>query len=111
MADIKVRRANVVLTIPDYQQNEYLAKGFDVIDSNGRVIVKTTPNDINSLKKAYKELCEKVDALEKENKALKKALKSSETIEEEPEDDEFEEIPDEELQEDPPTRKKSKKKR
>lgn len=110
MANITVRRANVVLDVPDYQQNEYLAKGFDVIDANGRVIVKTIPNDINSLKKAYKELCEKVDSLEKENKALKKALKSSKT-KEEPEDDEFEEIPDEEPEEDPPVKRKSKKRK
>ena len=31
--DITVRRANVLLTIPEDQKSEYLAKGFDVIDT------------------------------------------------------------------------------
>ena len=74
MAIIQVRRANVILDVPEEQKGEYLAKGFDVIDAQGRVIERTTPNDINTLKKAYAELTEKVKALEEENKQLKEKL-------------------------------------
>lgn len=91
MANIKVKRANVVLTIPDYQQAEYLAKGFDVIGANGEVLIKTTPNDTNSLKKAYTELTAQVAELEAENKQLKEQLASKskkvEKVKDEPEED------------------------
>ena len=76
MATITVRQANVVLDVPEEQKSEYLAKGFDVIGADGKVIEKTTPNDINSLKKAYKELTEKAKKLELENAKLKKQLAS-----------------------------------
>lgn len=76
MANIIVRRANVVLDIPEFQKAEYLAKGFDVIGPNGKIIERTTPNDINSLKKSFNELTEKVKELEKENAKLKEQLAS-----------------------------------
>lgn len=105
MATIKVRKANVVLTVPDYQQNEYLAKGFDVIGANGKVVVRTTPNDINSLKKAYSELLSEVEELRKENSKLKEQLGSkSKKVEnevEEPEVEEPVEEPQEEIPEEP----------
>lgn len=107
MATIQVRQANVVLDIPEEQKNEYLAKGFDVIGPDGRILERTTPNDINSLKKAYTELSDRIKALEEENRQLKeqltskpvkeekkKAVKEPEPIpeelpEEEPEEEEF----------------------
>lgn len=109
MGNILVRQANVVLDIPEEQKNEYLAKGFDVIGPDGKPIIKATPNDINSLKKAYTELSDRVKALEEENRQLKeqlasntkpvkeekkKAVKEPEPIpeelpEEEPEEEEF----------------------
>lgn len=89
MANITVKRANVLLTIPDYQKDEYLAKGFDVLGANGKVIEKTIPNDVNSLKKAYHELTEKVKKLEEENKRLKAKLAvKPEKVDEEPEEEE-----------------------
>lgn len=91
MATITVRQANVVLDIPEEQKSEYLAKGFDVIGADGRIIEKTTPNDLNSLKKAYKELTAKVEELQKENEKLKKQLASKgkkvEEVKAEPEED------------------------
>ncbi len=77
MATIQVRRANVILEVPDEQKDEYLAKGFDVIGPNGKVIEKSIPNDPNSLKKAYTELSDKVKALEEENRQLKEQLASN----------------------------------
>ena len=93
MANITVRRANVILTVPDYQQAEYLAKGFDVIGADGKVLIKTTPNDTNSLKKAYKELTARVMELEAENKKLKEQLASKSTkvekVKDESKEDEY----------------------
>lgn len=76
MANITVRRANVVLDVPEVQKNEYLAKGFDVIGADGKILERTVPNDVNSLKKAYHELTEKVKELEAENKKLKEQIAS-----------------------------------
>lgn len=50
---ITVRRANVLLDVPEEQKYEYLAKGFDVVASDGTVIEHTVPSDVNVLKKAY----------------------------------------------------------
>lgn len=86
MGNILVRQANVVLDIPEEQRDEYLAKGFDVIGANGKPIIKATPNDLNSLKKAFAELTEKVKALELENSQLKKQLNSQDTPKIEDED-------------------------
>lgn len=92
MATITVRQANVVLDVPEEQKGEYLAKGFDVIGADGKIIEKTTPNDLNSLKKAYKELTAKVEELQKENEKLKKQLSSkSKKVEEVEEPEEAEE--------------------
>lgn len=91
MANIIVKRANVILDVPDYQKSEYLAKGFDIIGADGKVIERTVPNDVNTLKKAYHELTEKVKALEEENKKLRSKLSAKA---EEPE--ELDEIPEEE---------------
>lgn len=77
MGIIQVKRANVILDIPDYQQDEYLAKGFDVIGADGKVVVKATPNDPNSLKKAFTELTAEVEKLRKENAELKNQLESN----------------------------------
>ena len=83
MGIIQVRRANVILDVPEEQQEEYLAKGFDVIGADGKVLVKTVPNDINSLKKSYTELLSEFEAMKKENEELKKQLASQkeETVE------------------------------
>lgn len=93
---ITVRRANVILDIPEAQKNEYLAKGFDVIGANGKVIERTTPNDVNSLKKAFNELTARVKELEAENAKLKEQLspkkKKVEKVEE-PKAEKAEEVP------------------
>lgn len=76
METIKVRRANVVLTVPKEQRGEYLAKGFDVLDSNGNIAEHTTPSDINTLKTAYANHIKKIEMLEAENKKLKSELRA-----------------------------------
>lgn len=76
MKTIKVRRANVVLTIPEEQRREYLAKGFDILDEKGNVIEHTTPTDPNTLKTAYINHIKKIETLEAEIKKLKSGLRA-----------------------------------
>ena len=70
---ITVRRGNVLLDVPAEQQSEYLAKGYDVLGPNGKVLIKTIPNDINSLKKGYSDL-------QKENAELKKKIEELQLV-------------------------------
>ena len=63
---ITVKRANVVLDVLDEQKDEYLAKGFNVINDSGEVIESSVPNDVNSLTVAYSQHVEKIESLEKE---------------------------------------------
>ena len=72
---IIVRRANVLLEVPQDQQDEYLAKGFDVLDSKGKVVVEATmTNDISTLRKKLAEAQEKIKVLAAENKRLTRNL-------------------------------------
>lgn len=61
---IKVRRGNVILRVPEYQKQEYLAKGFDVITEDGKVLEATVPSDVNTLKRAYVKHLAKIKELE-----------------------------------------------
>ena len=76
MEIIQVRRANVILDVPEDQKDEYLAKGFDVLGPDGRVVIKSVPNDMNSLKKAVADLTEENKKLKEENDKLKEQLTS-----------------------------------
>ena len=71
MNTITVRRANVVLDVPEEQKAEYLAKGFDVINANGKVVEATVPEDLNTLKTAYSNHLIQIKALQAENQKLK----------------------------------------
>ena len=72
MDTITVRRANVILRVSPEQKQEYLNKGFDVIDdTTGAVKEATVPMDVNVLKKAYVEHMAKIKELEDEIKKLK----------------------------------------
>lgn len=71
MKTISMRRANVILDVPEEQKQEYLAKGFDVIDASGNIVEYTTPSDLNTLKTAYVNHVKKIKDLEDEIKKLK----------------------------------------
>ena len=74
---IRVKRANVILDIAEQQQSEYLAKGFDVVDDKGNILIESlTTNDPSTLHKKLMEAHEKIKALEQENKLLKEKLNS-----------------------------------
>lgn len=75
METIKVRRANVILTVPDFQKKEYLAKGFDVIAKDGKILEEATmTNDISTLQKKLKEAQDKIKHLEAEIVRLNQEL-------------------------------------
>lgn len=64
---IKVRKANTVLTVPDDEKASFLAKGYDVLGANGKVVEESTPTDTATLQAKYLEL-------KAENEKLKKEL-------------------------------------
>jgi len=67
---IIVRRGNVVLDVPEIDRQSYLDKGYDVIDSAGRVVERCTPTDVNTLQTRCREL-------EAENAKLRAALEET----------------------------------
>jgi uncharacterized small protein (DUF1192 family) len=98
--NITVRKANVVLTVPEEQREEYLNKGFDVIDSKTLAVVdKAIPRDVNALSVMVQELQDKVKALTEENARLKAELGSSTPTASSHEEDKPEELEDEEISE------------
>ena len=76
---VRVQRANVVLQVDDEQVNEYLAKGFDVIGDDGKVLQASVPNDVNVLKQKFVEHTERIKALEDEIASLKAKKTSTKT--------------------------------
>lgn len=68
---IKVKRANVVLTVDDDKKDYYLAKGFNIYSQDGELLEEAIPVDIGVLQKAYVMQKAKIKALEAEIDALK----------------------------------------
>lgn len=105
---ITVRRGNVLLDVPSEQQSEYLAKGYDVLGPDGKVLIKTIPNDMNSLKKGYSDLQKENAELKKKIEELELVIKSfnqeepeePEEVSNEPEDEGWDEMEDSEEPED-----------
>jgi len=89
MSNITVRKANVLLTVPVEQKEEYLNKGFDVVDSRGNAVIeRAIPKDVNALSVMVQELQEEVKKLKEENIKLKAQLSSNEKPVEEPKEEE-----------------------
>ena len=102
---ITVRRGNVLLDVPSEQQSEYLAKGYDVLGPDGKVLIKTIPNDMNSLKKGYSDLQKENAELKIKIEELQLVIKSfnqeePEEVSNEPEDEGWDEMEDLEEPED-----------
>lgn len=81
---ITVRRDNVVLDIPADQKNYYMGLGYNVIGKDGSVIEETTPTDIASLQRFYKDAKKKIAELEAEIKTLKAQKREKPVKKEEP---------------------------
>ena len=76
---IEVRRGNVYLTIASELADRYVAKGFDIVDTEGNVIKQSVPNDIQTLKASYEAHIQEIKDLKQEIKDLKTQLRESAT--------------------------------
>lgn len=76
---VRVRRGGTYLTIAATSVERYIAKGFDVVGTDGRVINEGVPNDVNALKKAFEEHVAKIKSLEAKISELE--AKKSEAVE------------------------------
>lgn len=88
MQTVEVRSGNKYLTIPADEVDRYVAKGYDVVDVSGKVVVKSIPNDMNVLKAEYQKALDEIKALKSELaelKAPKAAPVKEEVKENEPE--------------------------
>lgn len=72
MAEIRVKRANAILRVPEEQADRYLADGYDVIDDDGNILKESIPNDINGLRIAYDRHVKEIAELKAELAKLKK---------------------------------------
>ena len=72
MGDIvTVKRGGSYLRIPALAVERYMAKGYDVVDDAGNILQGSIPNDINILKRAYKEHVDEIKRLKEEIAELK----------------------------------------
>lgn len=72
---IIVKRANVLLDVPAEQKDEYLAKGFDVIDKSGKVLTYATKtSDPKVLQRKLDDAHETIKKLKEEIKRLNEEL-------------------------------------
>ena len=89
MADtVQVRSGNKYLDIPADAVDRYVAKGYDVVDASGKVVVKSIPNEYNVLRAEYEKALETIKTLEAEIanlKADKKVVKP--VVKEEPKEE------------------------
>ena len=75
MANVRVRRANVILDVTEDEVAKYLSNGFDVVDQAGNVVQKSTHGRGEAeLRKDLEELQAKYDKLKAENEDLKSKL-------------------------------------
>lgn len=90
-----VMNGNVFLTIPDSEIDRYMAKGFNIVDENGRVLEHALPNTVGDLQLMVKKLEAKIAELEE-------YIASLEIVEED-------EVEDEVVEEEKPAKKSRKK--
>lgn len=80
MKTVTIKRKNVYLDVAPEAVDSYLAKGYDVVDAYGNVIVEHAPNDITSLKTAYDKHIAEIKALKDRIKELESELANSKKI-------------------------------
>lgn len=83
---VRVRRGGSFLTIPRDSINQYLAKGYDVVDSKGNVLQESVPNDPSALRMAYEKHIAEIKTLKERIAELESQLaKKAEAPKKEPE--------------------------
>ena len=73
---VMVRRGNVVLSVPEIDAENYLAKGYDILGLNGNVVKESVPNDVPTLQAKLKDALEENARLKAEIDKLKTQKKS-----------------------------------
>lgn len=73
---ITVRRDNVLLDIPVEQKSYYMGLGYNVVDKMGNVLEETTPTDIGTLQRFFKDAKAEIAKLKDENASLREEIKS-----------------------------------
>lgn len=71
---IKVKRENVIYSISEEDKEEYLKKGYSLLDSNGKEIKEMKKKDnkeVAKLLKQNEELTSTIESLKSENQILK----------------------------------------
>ena len=76
---IRVRRANVILEVPNDEKSDYINKGYSVIDESGKVIEEALSNDVNELRLQVQKLEAVITAKDEEISDLKNEVSSKTT--------------------------------
>jgi uncharacterized small protein (DUF1192 family) len=77
---VTVRRKNVYLDVVPELVDKYVAKGYDVLDSNGNVVKQSVPQDIESLRLAFDNHTKTIARLQDRIKELEAELKTKSKI-------------------------------
>lgn len=75
MDTITIRKANSILEIPADQKDEYMARGYDVVNTSGVVVEAATPNDVPTLRARLAEVSAENAKLKAQIQALQAAPK------------------------------------
>ena len=75
MDTVQVRSGNKYLDIPADAVDRYIAKGYDVVDESGKVLIKSIPNEYNALKAEYLKALDTIKKLEAQIAASKEDKK------------------------------------
>jgi hypothetical protein len=81
---VMVKRGGSYLTIPANSVERYMAKGYDVVDDSGNVVRESIPNDVATLKIAYKKHLDEIKTLKERIAELEKSNVETTTEETKP---------------------------
>lgn len=77
---IYAQKANIVTVIKETQIDEFIAKGYRVIDGAGNIIKDTAPDNLADLKEAYVSNAAEINRLNAEVARLKDELSRAQKI-------------------------------
>lgn len=74
------QKANVVTVITEDRIDEFIAKGYKVMDASGTIIKDTAPDNLEDLKRAYISNTAEINNLKAENSRLREELTRAQKI-------------------------------
>lgn len=74
------QKANIVTCIQESQIDDFIAKGYRVIDETGRIVKDTAPDNLETLKAAYVSNTAEINSLKAEVARLKDELTRAQKI-------------------------------